>query len=110
MNHRSFGHPLPTSLGSITLARVAKERAITKLELIPTTVSGKRGWVTAKWTRTDGSKGEVIVWPRYKAAERFYIASMQMLQPTTAGLRDVPLARIEDACNANAEIRALAAK
>jgi hypothetical protein len=80
---------------------MTRERALTKLELVPAYVSGKRGWVQARWERADGSGGDVTVQPRLKTAERWYIARLLVSVPTSELLRDVPLARIESAVNAD---------
>jgi hypothetical protein len=84
---------------------VARERTITKLELIPATVSGQRGWVHARWERSDGSKGEAEAYLRPQTTTRWYIARMQVARPTTHLLQDVPLARIASAVNADPKIR-----
>jgi hypothetical protein len=84
---------------------MTKERAITKLELIPTQVGKDRGWVTARWQRADGSRGEVTAHFRLLKAERWYIARLLIDLPTSPKLRDVPLARIETAVNADAKIQ-----
>lgn len=84
---------------------MTKKRAITSLELTPAWVSGKEGWVHAEWRRADGSGGEVVARFRLRTAERWYIAWLQVSLPTTALLRDVPLAKIETAANADPEIR-----
>jgi len=83
---------------------MTKERALTKLELAPATVSGQRGWVQALWKRRDGSKGDVFAHFRPKSAERWYLATILLDLPTSARLRDLPLARIEQAANADVEI------
>jgi hypothetical protein len=84
---------------------MTKERSITKLELLPTSSGSRGGWVTARWERADGSRGSVAAWFRLKTAERWYIARLLVDVPTIALLRDVPLARIEQAVNADPEIR-----
>jgi hypothetical protein len=84
---------------------MTKERSLTKLELVRATVSGRKGWVEASWERADGSTGDAIARFRKKKAERWYIAQLLVTLPTTARLRDVPLARIEDAANADPGIR-----
>jgi hypothetical protein len=84
---------------------MAKERAITQLELIRATVIGQPGWVAARWRRADGSTDDATVRLRHKTAERLYIAEFLMVAPTAVRLRDVPLARIEQAINADAKIR-----
>jgi len=83
---------------------MTRERALTKLELSPAIVSGTRGWVQARWRRRDGSKGDVFAHFRPKTEERWYLATILLDYPTSARLRDVPLARIEQAANADAEI------
>jgi hypothetical protein len=85
---------------------MTRERAITRLDLIPATVSGRKGWVDARWRRADGSHGSAIAQFRRKTAERFYIAQLLVGVPTVALLRDVPLARIAAAANADPKIRA----
>jgi hypothetical protein len=90
---------------SCTLALVARERTITKLELIPATVSGQRGWVHARWERSDGSEGEAEAYFRPQTATRWYIARLQITKPTVQLLHDVPLARIASAVNADPKIR-----
>jgi hypothetical protein len=84
---------------------MARARAITHLELTPVVVEGKAGWVEARWQRADRSEGRVIAHLRLRTAERWYIARLWIDRPTTALLRDVPLARIENAANADQEIR-----
>jgi hypothetical protein len=79
-------------------------RAVTKIELSPLLNAG-RNWVLARWTRADGSGGEVYAEFRLKRAERYYIRKLEINAPTTRLLRDIPLARIEDAANANPAIR-----
>ena len=86
--------------------RMSRERTITKLELIPALVAGKKGWVHAKWERSDGSKGKATARFRPMTAERWYIATLHVDLPTTELLRDVPLARIARAANADPKIRA----
>jgi hypothetical protein len=80
------------------------DRTITKIELAPLGNAG-RNWVLARWTRADGSSGEVFAMFRLKRAERYYIARLEIVTPNTQLLRDIPLARIEDAANANPTIR-----
>jgi hypothetical protein len=84
---------------------MTKERALTKLELVPAYVSGQPGWVDVRWQRADGSVGDAVAWFRLKKAERWYIARLLVSVPTAALLRDVPLARIEAAANADPRIR-----
>jgi hypothetical protein len=84
---------------------MARARAITHLEITPVVVEEKKGWVEAHWRRADGSEGRVIAYFRLRAVERWYIARLWIDAPTTALLRDVPLARIENAANADPEIR-----
>ena len=83
---------------------MTRKRSITKLELRQAHVGGRPGWVAARWQRADGSRGEVVAWFRAAAAERWYIAELRVSLPTTALLRDVPLARIEAAVNAAPKI------
>lgn len=84
---------------------MTRERTLTKLELIPAYVSGQPGWVGARWERSDGSKGNAFARFRLATAERWYIANLMLNVPTAALLRDVPLARIESAANADPKIR-----
>jgi hypothetical protein len=84
---------------------MARERAITKLELIPVRVSGERGWVDARWHRADGSKRSAIARFRRRDELRFYIVQLLVNLPTGELLRDIPLARIEQAANADPQIR-----
>lgn len=84
------------------------ERTLTRLELIPAYMSGIPGWVAARWERSDGSRGTVFAQLRLKTAERWYIARLLIDVPTGELLRDVPLARIEAAANADPKIRAWA--
>jgi hypothetical protein len=76
---------------------MTRERSITKLELTRAWVSGKPGRVHARWERADGSHGDVVAYVRLKTAERWYIAQLLVDEPTSALLRDVPLARIQSA-------------
>ncbi len=82
-----------------------RERTLTKLKLTPASVSGLPGRVHARWERSDGSKGSIVVYFRLKKAARWYIARLLIDEPTAALLRDVPLARIEAAANADPKIR-----
>lgn len=84
---------------------MTRERSLTKLELGQVYVAGKPGWVEAKWERADGSGGSVYVHLRLKTAERWYVARLLVTLPTSELLRDVPLARIESAVNADPKIR-----
>lgn len=84
---------------------MTRERTLTKLELTPAYVSGRPGWVDARWERSDGSDGSACAQFRLKKAERWYIARLWIDVPTAALLRDVPLARIEAAANADPKIR-----
>jgi hypothetical protein len=84
---------------------MTRQRAITKLELIRTVHGGQEGWVTARWERSDGSKGAAAARFRLKTADRWYIAQLLLSSPTAKLLTEVPLARIEDAANADPEIR-----
>jgi hypothetical protein len=83
---------------------MARERALTKLELDPARVAGDR-WVRAKWLRADGSGGTVYVELRRKTERDWYIAQLTVDEPTGELLRDVPLARIRTAANASKRIR-----
>lgn len=86
--------------------RVTRERTLTRLELIPAVVSGREGWIQARWERSDGSKGYATAHFRPKSAERWYIAEILVPLPTGELLRNIPLARITDAVNADPEARA----
>jgi hypothetical protein len=88
-----------------TVEAMTKERALTQLELLRATVSGRPGWVEARWKRADGSTGEATAHFRLKTAEWWYIARLLVDLPTTALLRDVPLARIEAGANADPAMR-----
>lgn len=61
--------------------------------------------MAARWVRADGSRGQVTAHFRLKTAERWYVARLLVDAPTSALLRDVPLARIEAAVNADPKIR-----
>jgi hypothetical protein len=76
---------------------MTRERSITKLDLIRATISGNPGRVAARWERADGTRGEVVAYLRHKTPERWYVAQLLVDEPTSALLRDVPLARIESA-------------
>jgi hypothetical protein len=99
-----IGYPLHNPSTGCTVRGMARARAITHLELIPVVVSGQEGWVEAKWERADGSEGGVVAHLRLRTAELWYIAMLMIVGPTTALLRDVPLARIENAVNADPEL------
>jgi hypothetical protein len=81
---------------------VAKERAITRWVLTPTAVPGE---VTAGWARADGSLGFATV-RFHRQGKNWEIDSVLVRRPTAAKLRDVPLAKIMAAANADPEIRA----
>jgi hypothetical protein len=81
---------------------MAQARAITRLELHPAELAGQKQWVSAEWERADGSKGFAVVHVRWKTAERLKVFQL-LIEP--AYLRDVPVARIEQACNANPKLR-----
>ena len=91
---------------SVYTEGMTKERALTKLELVPAIVGGREGYIEARWRRSDGSSGKAVAYFRLRAAERWYIAQITVGTPTTELLRDVPLARIETAANADPEVRA----
>ncbi len=90
-----------------TLMGMAKARAVTQLELIPVHVMGEAGWLRVSWKRADGSRDDVVVKCRLDARTgRWRVSALLALQPTSRSLREVPLARIEDAINAaGAEIK-----
>ncbi|GEM_PF-6993752 len=81
-------------------------RSVVELRLTP--LPDRPGWAEAAWKRRDGTGGRVYVYLRLQAAERAAIYSIEVPAPTTALLRDIPLAKIEAACNANPAIRRLA--
>jgi hypothetical protein len=84
---------------------MTRQRTLTELELIPTIRHDEHDWVTARWRRADGTEGKVVVQLRRKTEQRWYIAWLLAGQPTGELLRDVPLARIEAAVNADERIR-----
>jgi hypothetical protein len=84
---------------------VARERTITRLELKPVIVEGAEGWVEARWRRSDGSKGYAYADFRRRYADQWGISQLLIDAPTATLLAEVPLARIENAANADAEIR-----
>ena len=71
----------------------------------PSGSAGREGWVHTRWNRRDGSSGQTNVYLCLAAAERCAIYSIELPSPTTALLRDIPLARIEAAANADPIIR-----
>jgi hypothetical protein len=85
--------------------RMTRKRAITELDLIPANVGGDTDWVEARWRRADGSGGRVVARFRRKTEHHWYIARLLIDVPTGELLRDVPLARIEAAVNADERIR-----
>ena len=85
---------------------MTRERTLTRLDLIPVSYSDRGDpWVQARWERSDGSGGRATARFRLKTAERWYIAELRVALPTAELLRDVPLARIEAAVNADPKIR-----
>jgi hypothetical protein len=76
-----------------------------KLELLPAHVSGQPGWVQARWERSDGAKGSAFAGFRLKSPDRWYVATLIVHTPTARLLRDVPVARIDVAANADPKIR-----
>jgi hypothetical protein len=85
---------------------MTRQRALTKLELIPAIGErGDRDWVKALWQRADGTRGKVTAQLRRKTEHDWYIARLLVDEPTGELLRDVPLARIEAAANADERIR-----
>lgn len=79
-------------------------RSITSIELRPTSpVDTKCSWLDASWERADGTEGAAVVGLRRKKAESWHIARV-LTEP--ALLRDVPVARIEAAVNADTTVRA----
>jgi hypothetical protein len=83
---------------------MTRQRTLTELELIPAIRHDEHDWVDARWRRADGTKGKVLVQLRRKTEQRWYIAWLLASQPTGELLRDVPLARIEAAVNADERI------
>jgi hypothetical protein len=80
---------------------VAKERAITQLELVPVTVHDTPGWLRVSWKRADGSGDSVAVACTISLQSgRWIIDALLAEEPTSQKLREVPMARIEDAINA----------
>jgi hypothetical protein len=61
--------------------------------------------VGARWVRSDGSKGRATAAFRRESADRWYISELLVTVPTSELLRDVPLARIKAAVNADPKIR-----
>jgi hypothetical protein len=84
---------------------MTRERALTQVELIPATVSGQRDWVEARWLRADATRGSVFAQLRRKTEHEWYIARLLINVPTGELLRDIPLARIEAAVNADERVR-----
>jgi hypothetical protein len=91
-------------------AAMTKERALTELELQPGTNHGEQDWILARWKRADGSGGEVWAQLRRKSEHDWYVARLEVIKPTSTLLRDIPLARIESAANANDRVRAWVAE
>ena len=89
---------------------MSRERALIELELTPATVRGESNWVHARWQRADASGGVVFVRARRKTQNEWYIAELSVDQPSGELLRDVPLARIAAAINADERIRAWVAE
>jgi hypothetical protein len=85
---------------------VPRQRTLTKLELVPAVVGGIEGWLNARWQRSDGSRGAAFARFRLKSRDRWYISELLIDRPTATLLRDVPLARIETAANAEPRARA----
>lgn len=84
---------------------MTRQRAITKLELIPVTNAGREGWVEARWGRSDGSKGSALAHFWLNRSGHWYTAQLLLDVPTAKLLAEVPLARIERAVNADEKIR-----
>jgi hypothetical protein len=84
---------------------MTRERALTKLELIPAIVFGDSDWVEARWQRADGTRGSATARLRRKSEREWYIAQLLVDVPTGELLRDIPLPRIEAAVNADERIR-----
>ncbi len=85
---------------------MTRDRAITKVELRQVYVLDKPGWVEAHWHRADESEGSACVsFSLSHRGARWEISSLFVITPTTAALRDIPLARIETAANADPRIQ-----
>lgn len=80
---------------------MTKERALTQLLLAPVNFMGSDGYLEASWERADGTGGKAILSFQPSKAERWHHRDIWMRKPTAEKLRDVPLARIEAAVNAN---------
>ena len=80
---------------------MTKERALTQLRLADVNFMGRRGYLEASWERADGTRGKAALSFRPSKAERWHVRDIWMREPTAEKLRDVPLARIEAAVNAN---------
>src|SRR5438105_2681528 len=83
---------------------MSRERSITELNLVGALDAGNPV-IYAEWLRADGSKGDAWARFRPRTAERWYIARLSIDIPTVHSLRDVPLARITDAVNADPHLR-----
>jgi hypothetical protein len=99
------GYSLQNLSNIDTLPAMTRKRALTQLELIPAINRGDRDWVEARWQRADGTRGKALAQLRRKTEHDWYIARLQVDLPTGELLRDIPLARIEAASNADQRIR-----
>ena len=80
---------------------MTKERALTRLRVAHVNFMGSDGYLEASWERADGTSGKAVLSFLPLKAERWYARDIWMREPTAEKLRDVPLARIEAAVNAN---------
>jgi hypothetical protein len=82
---------------------MTRKRSLTQLTLSHWRVLGEPGWINARWKRADGSEGRASVQFTLKNVGRWEVARVLIEKPTAALMRDVPLARIEQAVNASAK-------
>jgi hypothetical protein len=80
---------------------MTKERALTQLRVAHVNFMGADGYLEASWERADGTRGKAVLSFLPSKAERWHARDIWMREPTAEKLRDVPLARIEAAVNAN---------
>ena len=80
---------------------MTKERALTRLRVAHVNFMGSDGYLEASWERADGTSGKAVLSFLPLKAERWHARDIWMREPTAEKLRDVPLARIEAAVNAN---------
>jgi hypothetical protein len=82
---------------------MTRERTLSKLKLGPVTVDGAN-WVEARWQRSDGSNGDAVA-SFVRLSNRWRLKWLLVGFPTGELLRDVPLAKIETAVNADPKIQ-----